>query len=133
MANGKKPTLQDIMADYDASMKAFGDAERGYQDRIDEIEGSPPPLTAAQKAERDKIVAAQKSCRAQMLKVDWATLALLNDMDNVKKLKSAFDSVNGELQKSLKEVQQIQKVAAVTAQVLAGVAKVAAQLAKFLV
>ena len=67
-----------------------------------------------------------------MAKLDWATLQLLNDMDNVKKLKAAFDSADAELTASLKEVQKIQKVAAVTAQVLAGVAKVAAQLAKFL-
>jgi hypothetical protein len=133
MPNGNKPTLEEIMADYQTAMDAFGELERAYQVQIEDIERSDPPLTDEQKTQRNKLVAAQKKCRGQMTKISWATLEKLNDLDEVKRLKSAFDSVNVELKGSLEDVKHIEKVAAATVKVLAAVAEVAAKLAKYAV
>ena len=129
------PTAQEILDSADDAQRKLAAQERTLQkeiQNIDDVEFD-HPLTEEQEKLRKNLRAAQKQCRAGMAELAFVTLEALDNSAEVQNLANAFKTINADLEAALDRVKHLASIAATAQQVVDAVAKVAAQLAKFVV
>ena len=129
------PTAQEILDSADDAQRKLAAQEKTLQkeiQNIDDIEFD-HPLTDEEKRLRENLRTAQTQCRAGMVELAFVTLEALDDSAEVQNLASAFKTINADLKTALDRVKHLASIAATAQQVVDAVAKVATQLAKFVV
>jgi len=129
------PTAQEILDSASDAQGKLTAQEKTLQNEIQNIDDVEfdHPLTDEQKKLRENLRTAQKQCRAGMAELAFVTLAALDNSAEVQKLANTFKTINADLKTALDRVKHLASIAATVQQVVDAVAKVAAQLAKFVV
>ena len=129
------PTAQEILDSASDAQGKLTAQEKTLQNEIQNIDDVEfdHPLTDEQKKLRENLRTAQKQCRAGMAELAFVTLEALDNSAEVQKLANAFKTINADLKTALDRVKHLASIAATVQQVVDAVAKVAAQLAKFVV
>lgn len=129
------PTAQEILNSASDAQGKLTAQEKTLQNEIQNIDDVEfdHPLTDEQKKLRENLRTAQKQCRAGMAELAFVTLAALDNSAEVQKLANTFKTINADLKTALDRVKHLASIAATVQQVVDAVAKVAAQLAKFVV
>jgi len=129
------PTAQEILDSASDAQGKLTAQEKTLQNEIQNIDDVEfdHPLTDEQKKLRENLRTAQKQCRAGMAELAFVTLEALDNSADVQDLADAFKTINADLKTALDRVKHLASIAATVQQVVDAVAKVAAQLAKFVV
>ena len=129
------PTAQEILDSASDAQGKLTAQEKTLQNEIQNIDDVEfdHPLTDEQKKLRENLRTAQKQCRAGMAELAFVTLEALDNSAEVQKLANTFKTINADLKTALDRVKHLASIAATVQQVVDAVAKVAAQLAKFVV
>lgn len=129
------PTAHEILDSADDAQRKLASQEKTLQteiQNIDDIEFD-HPLTDEEKKLRENLRTAQTQCRAGMAELAFVTLEALDNSAEVQNLANAFKTINADLKTALDRVKHLASIAATAQQVVDAVAKVATQLAKFVV
>ena len=124
-------TSQEIVALANQARDQLGALDMSLNNRINEIARTPGEMTADQIAERNHLKAVRTDVGDAWDELGAVVEAQLNEADDVRQLLIDINAMNTTLEGELKQLKDIEAFTEQVASVLAAVATVATQLAKF--
>lgn len=127
-----KPTVEDVVADANATRERLARLERALQEDIDEIDfkafKEKRPLTPAEVTRRKEFRATQAEVGEDFKVLAFVTARRLDDTAEVGQLLRQMQVINAGLQDDLARLKKIEKYAAIAAEVAEFLDKTATKL-----